>query len=67
MRKKREREAGNLESSIDDTEKFHAQKTGVEPVAVEELVAADEPDEEPGQEPVADQEPAAVEAPSTDQ
>ena len=45
----------------------------MDPIAVEELVAAEEPDEEPGQklvaggESVSDQEPAAVEAPSTDQ
>jgi len=73
LQMRREREAGNQEPSIDDSRTIHAQETGVESVAVEELVADEEPDEEPGQEsvaggePVDDQEPAAVEAPSTDQ
>ena len=46
LQMKREREAGNQEPSINDTGTIHAQETGVEPVAVEELVAAEEPVEE---------------------
>ena len=41
MRKKKEREAGNQEQSIDYTGTIHAQETGVEPVAIEEANAVE--------------------------